>query len=203
LGQLSSAPGKGLNTSYAALIQKAFQADWWKFPLHLCLAADGSVQSKIDPAQAESCPVGTTDYSQMEYNFSLFWGVAIQMYESTLIADQTPLDKYLEQQQTYSLIGDNRSNAYTIQLEPGLDPYTVSVIALNPDFDFSDQDVFAFDDGFGRFVGTGVDGTIDYSSGTMVVNFEDPPVSTIPVRINYSVGTTPLTPQQLHGLLLF
>ncbi len=43
----------------------------------------------------------------MEYNFSLFWGVAIQMYESTLIADQTPLDKYMEQQKTYTLIGDN------------------------------------------------------------------------------------------------
>jgi cytochrome c peroxidase len=203
LGPLSNAPRKGLKTSYAALIQQAFQADWWQFPLHLCLAADGSIQSKVDPAQFEVCPAGATDYSQMEYNFSLFWGVAIQMYESTLIADQTPLDKYLEQQKTYTLIGDNRTNSYTIQLAPGLDPYTVSVIALNPNLDFSDQDVFAFDDGFGRFTGAGVDGTVDYASGKLVVNFEDPPVSTIPVRINYSVGPTPLTPQQLHGLLLF
>jgi cytochrome c peroxidase len=203
LGTLSNAPSNGLKTSYAALIQQAFQADWWKFPLHLCLAADGSIQAKVDPLRFEVCPAGTTDYSQMEYNFSLFWGVAIQMYESTLIADQTPLDQYLEQQKTYTLIGDNRSNSYTIQLAPGLDPYTVSVIALNPQLDFSDQDVFAFDDGFGRFVGAGVDGTVDYASGKLVVNFEDPPVSTIPVRINYSIGPTPLTPEQLHGLLLF
>jgi cytochrome c peroxidase len=203
LGLLSNTPDKGLNTTYAALIQKAFQTDWWRFPLHLCLAADGSIQSKVDPAQFEFCPANTTDYSQMEYNFSLFWGVAIQMYESTLIADQTPLDKYLEQQKTYTLTGDNNSNSYTLQLAPGLTPYTVSVIALNPNLDFSDQDVYAFDDGFGRFTGTGVDGTINYSTGQVVVNFEEPPVSTVPVRVNYSVGTTPLTSNQLHGLLLF
>jgi len=203
LGALSNGSKKGLNTTYAALIQKAFQADWWRFQLHLCVAADGTIQSKVDPAQFQLCPASTTDYSQMEYNFSLFWGVAIQMYESTLIADQTPLDKYLEQQKTYTLTGDNNSNSYTIQLDPGLTPYTVSVIALNPNLDFSDQDVYAFDDGFGRFTGTGVDGTVNYSTGQVVVNFEEPPVSTVPVRVNYSVGATPLTPNQLHGLLLF
>jgi len=78
----------------------------------------------------------------VEYNFSLFWGVAIQMYESTLIADQTPLDKYLEQQKVYTLTGNNDSNSYTIQLAPGVDPYTISIVGLNPLLDFSDQDVF-------------------------------------------------------------
>jgi hypothetical protein len=139
----------------------------------------------------------------MEYNFSLFWGVAIQMYESTLIADQTPFDKYLEQQKVYTLIGDNESNSYTIQLDPGVDPYTISVIGLNPQLDFSDQDVFGFDDGFGHFTGSGIDGTVNYSTGSIVINFEDPPVSTIPIKISYSVGPTPMTPAQLHGLTLF
>jgi cytochrome c peroxidase len=203
LGLLSDTPNKGLKTSYAALIQKAFQPDWWRFVSHLCLAADGSIQSKVNPLNFETCPTGTTDYSQMEYNFSLFWGVAIQMYESTLIADQTPLDKYLEQQKVYTLIGDNSSNSYTIQLAPGTDPYTVSIIGLNPLLDFSDQDVFGFDDGFGRLTGAGIDGTINYSTGTLVVNFEDPPISTVPVKISYSIGPTPLTQAQLHGLTLF
>ena len=66
----------------------------------------------------------------MEYNFSLFWGVAIQMYESTLVADQTPLDKFLEQQQLYTLVGDNQANSYTVQLKPGLTPFTISVVGL-------------------------------------------------------------------------
>jgi len=203
LGLLSDTPNKGLKTSYAALIQKAFQPDWWRFISHLCLAADGSIQSKVNPLNFETCPTGTTDYSQMEYNFSLFWGVAIQMYESTLIADQTPLDKYLEQQKVYTLTGNNDSNSYTIQLAPGVDPYTISIVGLNPLLDFSDQDVFGFDDGFGRLTGAGVDGTINYATGALVVNFEEPPLSTVPVKISYSIGPTPLTQAQLHGLTLF
>lgn len=34
-------------------------------------------------------------YSQIEANFSLFFGLAILKYESTLVADDTPLDRYL------------------------------------------------------------------------------------------------------------
>jgi hypothetical protein len=120
-----------------------------------------------------------------------------------LVADQTPFDKYLEGQQTYSLIGDNDRNSYTIQLKPGIVPYTISVVGLNPDLDFSDQDVFAFDDGFGRFVGNGVDGTANYSAGVITVNFETPPVSSFPIKISYSVGNVPITQGQLRGLLTF
>lgn len=203
LGPLSNAPKPGINTTYSALIQKAFQPDWWQFSQHVCVSADGSTEAVVNPAAGQSCPAGSQEYTQMEYNFSLFWGVAIQAYESTLVADQTPLDKYLEQQQTYILTGDNRSNSYTIKLQPGLTPLTISVISLDPNFDMSDQDVFAFDDGFGRFTGTGVDGTVDYAGGSITVNFEDPPVSTVPVRISYSLGPTPLTPSQLRGLLIF
>lgn len=203
LGAFSNAPQKGLNTTYAALIQKAFLPEWWQFKQHACVAGDGSTTATIDPANGQNCPEGTTDYSQMEYNFSLFWGVAIQMYESTLVADQTPLDKFLEQQQLYTLVGDNQANSYTVQLKPGLTPFTISVVGLNPNFDMSDQDTFAFDDGHGRFTGTGLDGTIDYASGVVVLNFEDPPVSTVPVRISYSVGPTAMTQGQLRGLLVF
>ena len=203
LGRLSNAPKQGLNTTYAALIQKAFPPEWWQFPQLVCVAPDGSTAGIIDPAKRQTCPANTQEYTQMEYNFSLFWGAAIQAYESTLVADQTPLDKYLEQQHTYTLTGDNQSNSYTINLQPGITPLTLSVVSLNPNFDMSDQDVFAFDNGFGRFVGSGVDGTINYVAGTITVNFEDPPVSTVPVRIAYSTGPTPLTDGQLRGLLIF
>ena len=30
-----------------------------------------------------------------EYNFSLYFGLAIDLYESTLVSDQTPLDGFL------------------------------------------------------------------------------------------------------------
>lgn len=204
LGALSNSPNTGINTSYSALIQKAFQPEWWQYNLHICANPDGSVAQMIDPAQAQTCPSNTVEYSEMEYNFSLFWGVAIQMYESTLIADQTPLDKFLEQQQSYTLIGDNQKNVYTITLQPGVTPYTLSIVGLNPTLDASDQDMYAFDDGQGQIRGVGVDaGRIDYSSGTITVTFSSPPVSQVPVRINYSVGPTPLTQGQLRGLVLF
>ena len=204
LGTFSKSPGKGLKTSYSALIQTAFQPEWWQYSQHICEAADGSMTTTVDAANFETCPASTTDYSLMEYNFSLFWGVAIQMYESTLVADQTPLDKYLEQQQSYTLIGDNTQNQYTIQLKPGITPYTVSIIGLNPTLDFTDQDIYAFDDGQGRVMGAGINGgTIDYASGTLSVFFGEPPVSQVPIQVGYSVGAVPLTTGQLRGLHLF
>jgi cytochrome c peroxidase len=204
LGAFSNAPNKGLKTSYSALIQKAFQPEWWQFSRHVCEAADGSTSVTVDPAIFETCPAGTNDYSEMEYNFSLFWGVAIQMYESTLIADQTPFDKYMEQQQSYTLVGDNLKNQYTIQLKPGVTPYTISIIGLNPTLDASDQDMYAFDDGQGIIRGVGVNGgSIDYASGTLTVMFGTPPTSLIPVQIGYSVGAVPMTTGQLRGLNLF
>ena len=205
LGAFSNAPNKGLNTTYSALIQKAFQPEWWGFAQDICIAADGSTAGMVDPSKGETCPANTTEYSQMEYNFSMFWGVAIQMYESTLVADQTPFDQYMEQQQTYTLIGDNHTQQFTIQLQPGVQPYTVSVIALDPHFDFSDQDMaYAFDYGDGRVMGVGLDfGAINYSTGKLQLLFGMPPVSGFPIKISYSVGPTPLTTGQLRGLLVF
>jgi cytochrome c peroxidase len=205
LGAMSGAPGKGLNTTYSVLIQKAFLPEWWQFSRHICTTGDGSTFTTADPSAFETCPSGTQDYTEMEYNFSLFWGVAIQMYESTLIADQTPFDKHMELQKTYTLIGDSHTQSYTIQLEPGIKPYTVSIIALDPLADFSDQDMaYAFDYGDGRVMGVGLDqGFIDYTTGRLTVQFGMPPVSTFPIKISYSVGSTPLTTPQLRGLLLF
>ncbi len=203
LGLLSNAPNTGLNTTYSDLIKKAFAPEWWQFAQHVCLGADGSTVATVNPA-AGACPSNTAEYSQMEYNFSLFWGVAIQMYESTLIADRTPLDRYLEQQQSFSLIGDSHQQQFTIQLKPNIDPFTLSVIELNPHNDFSDADVYAFDDGYGGVIGEGLtQATIDYASGTLKVYFDIPPKAAFPIKINYSVGPTPMTAGQLRGFLLF
>jgi cytochrome c peroxidase len=204
LGALSNAPNRGLKTDYASLVKQAFQPEWWDDGLAICADANGNAAGTIDPSQGATCPANTQQYSLMEFNFSLFWGVAIQMYESTLVADQTPLDKYLEQQQSYTLIGDNLHLNYTIQLKPGVTPNTISIIGLNETLDATDQDIYAFDDGFGKIRGVGLnDGSIDYNSGTLTLDFGETPVSQVPVRINYSVGAVPLTPGQLRGLNLF
>lgn len=72
LGPMSAFPNNGLRTSYRRMIQAAFHDTLWGYP------------GKID------------DYEQIEHNFSLFWGLAIQQYESTLISDDSPFDRYMD-----------------------------------------------------------------------------------------------------------
>lgn len=69
----------GLNTTYAALIQRAFNGKYWN--------AAGKYKIVNGAVQADAA-----GYSQMELNFSLFWGLALQEYQSLLISDKTPFD---------------------------------------------------------------------------------------------------------------
>jgi len=68
--------GYGLNTTYEALIKKAFQPEYWQVPDATFRASSG------------------TSYRQIEANFTLFWGLAIQLYESTLISNDSRFDRY-------------------------------------------------------------------------------------------------------------
>src|SRR6185503_334790 len=184
LGKTSLGSAPGLKKSYADMIRAAFQPKWWQSSKFICLPNGSGTETTA--ATLKACPAATTGYFQMEYNFSLFWGIAIQMYESALVADQTPLDQYLSQQKTYVLNGDNWKNYYTIQLPAGVDPMTVSVVELNPSLAASDQEVFAFDDGHGQVNGVGVTrGTIDYASGTLWIQFDVPPPAAFPINISY------------------
>jgi len=77
LGPFASASGPGLQTSYADLIQQAFQPVWWN-----------STDILTDPVTGRS-------YTMMEFNFSLFWGLAIQTWEATLISGQSRFDRFM------------------------------------------------------------------------------------------------------------
>ena len=52
-------------------------------------------------------------FSLMEFNFPLFWGLAIQAYEATLVSDQTPADRFFA--------GDN--SALSASAQAGLDVF--------------------------------------------------------------------------------
>ena len=85
LGTLADvSAGKGLTTTYTALIQKAFQPKWWN--------------------SKKSVTVNGKTYSMMEANFALFWGLAVMYYEATLASDASPMDQYLQ-----SRVFSNRS----------------------------------------------------------------------------------------------
>lgn len=71
LGEISD--GRGLKTTYAQLIKKAFRSKYWDMP-----NGQGS------------------DEELIAKNFSLFFGLAVQMYEATLVSDRTPFDRFME-----------------------------------------------------------------------------------------------------------
>jgi len=74
LGCFCDASGHGLcskKTSYSQLIREAFKPEWW--------------------SGRRLTPEG---FTHMEANFSLYWGLAIMMYESTLVSDQAPYDRW-------------------------------------------------------------------------------------------------------------
>ena len=87
LGSYSAAPFTGLNTDYVTMVQAAFQPKWWN---------SNVVVDKDSNFVRLGRPQSTDEYSQMEYNFSMFWGVAIQMYESTLVSNQSRFDQFIE-----------------------------------------------------------------------------------------------------------
>ena len=83
LGPIAN-PAKGLDTTYAALIRSAIQDKWWNGTNKFTVDGTGRVVASANG-----------EYSHMEGNFSLIFGLAVMMYEATLVSDQTPYDRYL------------------------------------------------------------------------------------------------------------
>ncbi|MGE5048419.1 MAG: cytochrome c peroxidase, partial [Deltaproteobacteria bacterium] len=74
LGTLGESKVKGLKTTYAAMIQKAFNPIFWN--------------------STQTVSLNGNTYTLMQANFSLFWGLAIMLYEGTLVANDSPMDQY-------------------------------------------------------------------------------------------------------------
>src|SRR4028118_36971 len=105
LGSLSRWPQPGLKEkSYENMIEDAFHRVWWDSKQIIKVDAQGTRSFKQPQG-----PLATDEYSLMDYNFSLFFGLAIQLYESTLISDDSPFDRFME----------GNSNALTVQQQQG------------------------------------------------------------------------------------
>ncbi|MFN7936264.1 MAG: cytochrome c peroxidase [Bryobacteraceae bacterium] len=75
LGSLAQAEGRGLQdrVTYLGLIQEAFQPAYW-----------------------ESSELIDGENTQVEHNFSLFWGLAMQAYQATLVSNDSRFDRFQE-----------------------------------------------------------------------------------------------------------
>jgi cytochrome c peroxidase len=115
----TTAPDKpGLCISYPELIQAAFRTDLWSSTDHLngCFTDDANPATPPPPAPV--CAAGTphdpfdryvltpdagpaaqfntNQFTQMEANFSLLFGLAVQAYEELTIPDDTPADRFFD-----------------------------------------------------------------------------------------------------------
>jgi cytochrome c peroxidase len=89
LGSYAKASGTGMNgATYMSMVQAAFQPQYW----NSTRMVNGS---GIDMGLT-GAPISTSQYSQAEWNFALFWGMSIQAYESTLVSNATPVDQAAE-----------------------------------------------------------------------------------------------------------
>jgi len=102
LGPFSRWPQKGLVYSrYDQMIKLAFHDKWWKCKKLIRVNADGTttpVSRNDGQCDDESC--GENEYALIQYNFSLFFGIAIQLYEATLVADDSPWDRFRRENPT-------------------------------------------------------------------------------------------------------
>ncbi|HYZ86081.1 MAG TPA: hypothetical protein VE621_16850, partial [Bryobacteraceae bacterium] len=116
LGPYSLAPRPGLNVTYGQLIQDAFVPEYWKSDQIVVVGADNAVSFKKAPADGQ---LAANEYTVAEYNFSLFFGIAIMLYEYTLISDDAPIDRYFE--------GD--SNAISPEAKRGMSQFIANTCA--------------------------------------------------------------------------
>lgn len=103
LGPLSRWPKEGLSVNrYDKLIKGAFHEKWWKAKKLIRVNDDGTktLVSKNDGEGEENTSCGDNEYTLIQYNFSLFFGIAVQMYEETLVSDDTPWDRFRRENPT-------------------------------------------------------------------------------------------------------
>ena len=91
LGPLSRWPNRGLTArNYDEMIKIAFHEHWWRSPRLIRVYPDGS-KLAVDAADDD---LRTEEYTLIQYNFSLFLGIAVQLYQATLVSDDTPWDRF-------------------------------------------------------------------------------------------------------------
>ena len=91
LGTWRDSDGLGLVMTYAQLVRETFDPAWWEAP-QWTTCGPGTARTALPRGDNEE---GRECFDMMEANFSLFWGLAIQAYERTLLSGQTRFDAFV------------------------------------------------------------------------------------------------------------
>lgn len=95
-GLIGSDP-TGLDANYAELVQAAFNPDYWDDDRLFVVDRDyeNQVLTRIndgEPGFAAAQAAGL-DFTLIEHNFQLFWGLALHEYQASLISDASNFDR--------------------------------------------------------------------------------------------------------------
>jgi hypothetical protein len=115
-GDGTTALGKpGLCISYPGLVRLAFDRGYWaNVTQHLdgapAICQPGALNGTVTPVGCDpfdgyvlgapvagvANPANTNQFTQMEANFSMFFGLGVQIYVQLLIPDDTPFDQFMD-----------------------------------------------------------------------------------------------------------
>ena len=92
LGPHARVGGRGFRWghTYLDLVRASFRPEYWK--------STTWVDDLGVPVAGRALPRRPSEFTQAEHNFALFFGLAIQAYESTLVSDDSRYDRYLDGQ---------------------------------------------------------------------------------------------------------
>lgn len=88
-----------MRPTYSALIRKAFRSEYWSSTLPLSISGQSMLDAKsMDAVKSTGVQklMPNLMATQMEANFALFFGLAVQLYEATLVSDDSPFDRYAD-----------------------------------------------------------------------------------------------------------
>jgi cytochrome c peroxidase len=85
--------GRGLKGTYQDLIEDSFEKKWWDADQIVVKDSSGNTSFAPYPKHRQ---LRSNEYTMMEWNFSLFFGLAIQEYESLLVTDDSKLDRHFD-----------------------------------------------------------------------------------------------------------
>jgi cytochrome c peroxidase len=128
---------------------------------------------KLSVVGGAAAPADTNQFTQMEGNFSLFWGLSIQAWVNLLVPDNTPFDQFLDANPgAFAALGEPG--------EPGLVPDLLNCGSpgADPNYCFTPFGNFKRDDGLIALVSAtgegGAGGTYAVQSGTRGPTDPDP-----------------------------
>jgi cytochrome c peroxidase len=110
LGAFSKTPNAGITLTYADLIRRAFDPQFWDAPGFVVDLTSGVPQ--VVPGAPDA-----NRFTVMEFNFTLYFGMAVHEYEKTLIADDSPFDRFMEGNLTALTAAEQRG--LSVFLGPG------------------------------------------------------------------------------------